>query len=304
MNRPIHIHLLPVIALLLLVGPDYSAEGEFQPSMQQGQSATGQTDREWLRLAPDGEEFSAMIPALPSVMTQPENYSFEVGGEKVLERRNYAGYVNGFVFVIESYKASRPQKILKPIFQFATARASFERNVMVDGSMTREYKSNNAAFYGRILCLLAKRHVYVLTLAARDEKNDLSEHFLNSFTLNDQSVPRTQEGMERQIPLSAPGSAVAVVSTKEVTRKAAIVWKPEPSYTEQARRDQLTGTVFLQAIFAADGQVAGVKVIAGLPDGLTEKAVEAARNIRFFPAEKDGRLVSLELKLEYNFNLY
>jgi hypothetical protein len=42
----------------------------------------------------------------------------------------------------------------------------------------------------------------------------------------------------------------------------------------------------------------------GLPYGLTEKAIAAARQIRFDPATKDGHKVSMWMKLEYNFNLY
>jgi hypothetical protein len=45
-------------------------------------------------------------------------------------------------------------------------------------------------------------------------------------------------------------------------------------------------------------------VLSGLPGGLTERAVEAARRIKFFPATKDGRPVSMFIQLEYNFNLY
>ncbi|MDX6695309.1 MAG: hypothetical protein QOF02_3861, partial [Blastocatellia bacterium] len=38
--------------------------------------------------------------------------------------------------------------------------------------------------------------------------------------------------------------------------------------------------------------------------GLTEKAIAAARQIRFSPAMKDGRAVSQFVQIEYNFNLY
>jgi len=60
----------------------------------------------------------------------------------------------------------------------------------------------------------------------------------------------------------------------------------------------------LEATFAADGYVANITVTKGLKDGLTERAIEAARNIRFFPAEKDGKPVSQRMMLVYNFNLY
>jgi len=41
-----------------------------------------------------------------------------------------------------------------------------------------------------------------------------------------------------------------------------------------------------------------------LPFGLTEQAIAAARQIKFVPAVKDGRPVSVFMQLEYNFNLY
>jgi hypothetical protein len=50
--------------------------------------------------------------------------------------------------------------------------------------------------------------------------------------------------------------------------------------------------------------VQGISVVKGLPDGLTERAISAAKQIRFTPAEKDGRTVSQYVTLEYNFNIY
>jgi len=90
----------------------------------------------------------------------------------------------------------------------------------------------------------------------------------------------------------------------EVTRRAQITSKPEPLYTEEARRNQVTGTVRLRLILSASGQVAGITPLTKLPDGLTEKAIEAARKINFTPAEKDGRKVSQYVTIEYNFNIY
>ncbi|HEX8559108.1 MAG TPA: energy transducer TonB [Pyrinomonadaceae bacterium] len=90
----------------------------------------------------------------------------------------------------------------------------------------------------------------------------------------------------------------------EVTRKALITFKPEPGFTEEARKNNITGVVRLRAILHASGGVQNISVVKGLPDGLTEKAIAAARQIRFTPAEKDGRSVSQYVVLEYNFNIY
>lgn len=90
----------------------------------------------------------------------------------------------------------------------------------------------------------------------------------------------------------------------EVTRKAVITFKPEPGYTEQARKNSVEGVIRLQAILTASGKVTNIRVLRGLPDGLSEKALQAARQIRFIPAEKDGRAVSQWMLLEYNFSIY
>jgi TonB family protein len=93
-------------------------------------------------------------------------------------------------------------------------------------------------------------------------------------------------------------------SPKEVTQKARVLSKPEPQYTEEARKNQVTGTVILRAVFSSSGQVTNISARAGLPYGLTERAIAAARQIKFTPATKDGHPVSMYIQLEYNFNLY
>jgi TonB family protein len=89
-----------------------------------------------------------------------------------------------------------------------------------------------------------------------------------------------------------------------VSQKARILSKPEPQYTEDARRNLVSGTVIIKAVFSAYGQVTNIQAVSGLPFGLTEKAVAAARQIRFEPAVKDGQKVAQYIQIEYNFNLY
>ncbi|HVF67446.1 MAG TPA: energy transducer TonB [Pyrinomonadaceae bacterium] len=90
----------------------------------------------------------------------------------------------------------------------------------------------------------------------------------------------------------------------EVTARAVIISKPEPGFTEEARTQNVTGTVRLRAVLSASGEVTGISVVKGLPAGLTEKAISAARQIKFRPATKDGHTVSQYVTLEYNFNIY
>lgn len=103
---------------------------------------------------------------------------------------------------------------------------------------------------------------------------------------------------------SASGGWGSSYSLSEVDQRALLLSKPEPQYTEEARRNQISGTVMLRAVFASSGEVVQVRALNTLPFGLTEKAIAAARQIKFVPAMKNGRPVSVYMQLEYNFNLY
>ncbi|HEY8227655.1 MAG TPA: energy transducer TonB [Pyrinomonadaceae bacterium] len=95
-----------------------------------------------------------------------------------------------------------------------------------------------------------------------------------------------------------------VVRLGEVDQKVHLLSKPEPHYTEEARRSSVTGTVVLQVIFSSTGEITQIHAVHTLPFGLTERAIAAAREIKFVPAMKGGRPVSVYMQLEYNFNLY
>jgi len=98
--------------------------------------------------------------------------------------------------------------------------------------------------------------------------------------------------------------APLVVPAKELTQKARVLSKPEPQYTEQARKAGVQGTIVLRAIFTASGEVKHILVTRAVGYGLTTEAIKAACQIKFEPAIKDGRPVSMYIQLEYNFHLY
>jgi TonB family protein len=131
-----------------------------------------------------------------------------------------------------------------------------------------------------------------LQLNSSSPKADIWREQLASLRVY-QNVKQDNSSGERKIFLSS-----------ELTTKAKILSRPEPQYTEAARKAQVSGTVVIRAVFAADGTVQNLLVIRSLSDGLTEAAVRAARKIKFLPATKDGHPVSQFIQIEYNFNLY
>ena len=94
-----------------------------------------------------------------------------------------------------------------------------------------------------------------------------------------------------------------VVSPKEVDVRAVITAKPKPSYTREARSRGVQGFVTLKVLLSARGKIARVRIVKGLPAGLTENAIRAACKMEFKPAVKDGQPVAQWLTAEYVFRL-
>jgi TonB family protein len=90
----------------------------------------------------------------------------------------------------------------------------------------------------------------------------------------------------------------------EVEQRARLLFKPEPQYTEGARRNPDHRNSNVACRVSSAGQVEQIRAVQTLPFGLTERAIAAARQIKFVPATKSGHLVSVYMQLEYNFNLY
>ena len=101
-----------------------------------------------------------------------------------------------------------------------------------------------------------------------------------------------------------PNGPDHVFTNPQVEQRARVLSKPEPLYTEEARKHDVTGTVILRVVFSLFGEVTDIRTIKPLPMGLTERAIAAARQIRFVPAMRGGHPVNVYMQLEYNFNLY
>jgi TonB family protein len=82
-----------------------------------------------------------------------------------------------------------------------------------------------------------------------------------------------------------------------------ILSREKPKYTEKARRNGVQGDVVLNVMFAADGTVTSIRVVSGLPDGLNESAIEAAKQIRFKPATRNGQPISFRQDIHFSFHL-
>lgn len=81
------------------------------------------------------------------------------------------------------------------------------------------------------------------------------------------------------------------------------IFKPEPEYSEEARKAKFQGTVMLAIVVDTDGKAKNIRVVRPLGMGLDEKAVEAVGKWKFKPGQKDGRPVAVMANVEVNFRL-
>ena len=109
-----------------------------------------------------------------------------------------------------------------------------------------------------------------------------------------------------------PGEATDPAENSESAKPAStvkieplqITKRPRAEYTEEARHANVQGTVLLQIAFLANGTIGPIRVISRLPNGLTDKAIEAAKLIEFKPELRDGVPVTTYKNLRYSFTIY
>jgi TonB family protein len=80
------------------------------------------------------------------------------------------------------------------------------------------------------------------------------------------------------------------------------LFKPDPEYSEVARKARLRGTVTLQLIVDSLGGTRDIRVLRSLGLGLDEKAVDAVRSWRFRPGYRNGEAVAVKATVQVKFN--
>jgi protein TonB len=94
-------------------------------------------------------------------------------------------------------------------------------------------------------------------------------------------------------PLRVGGDVKAPVATN----------RAKPDYTDAARKAHISGVVVVEAVVNRQGEVEQVKVLKGLPMGLSEEAVEAVKKWHFSPGTLNGQPVDVIFSLTVNFTL-
>ena len=251
------------------------------------------------------EQFSVALPSLPAMHT---SRLFFEPTRQYRTLRLLGSYADGVVYTI--FVLENPKR-LESLDDFITKNGygldlAAGKNVTRDEFAGKEFSNptNVSQFFA------AENRLYQFRAISVAENDPRMRQFLSSVSLNKKEGIEVSDGPGEpfesvgQSSMSEADATPKILTGKVVDRKARLGMKPEPSYTVSARANQVTGTVVLKVVFSSNGMVTNIQVVSGLPDGLTERAIDAARKIKFIPAMKDGKYVSMWMQLEYNFNLY
>lgn len=104
-------------------------------------------------------------------------------------------------------------------------------------------------------------------------------------------------------------AAPLILAQTQINKPLTIISKPRPSYTDEARKDNIQGLVLVRVTFLANGKIGDVADVAQNDEnlrkyGLVKATIEAAKRIKFEPAVKNGKPVKMTKILEYRFTLY
>jgi protein TonB len=107
--------------------------------------------------------------------------------------------------------------------------------------------------------------------------------------------------------VTPPAPAVALTSSVDLTYYSArdvdvhprALREVVPVYPDEADRQRVSGKLRLQLKLQADGRVSDIEVLSATPPGVfNESALQAFRDARFSPAQKNGRPVRSLVQIE------
>ena len=118
----------------------------------------------------------------------------------------------------------------------------------------------------------------------------------------DLEIPDVDELVLAEIEVAPPLETGPVWVRGDVQRPEKID-EVMPVYTEIARKARIQGHVVLQTVIDKHGNVEDIKVLKGLPMGLTAAAVDAVSRWRYRPATLNGMPVAVYFNLTVQFAL-
>jgi TonB family protein len=290
--------------------------------------------RDWLRLESDSKDFSLAIPRDYQMLADENGYDSvrynrlsprDYTVVKLRKIRYITAFQDGASFLVESYQTNNLSDALET-FMLRGSMNDKTSELVFNEFKGKMLERENGNFYSIEIIAGSKDRIYRIVAAARDGSNETLRYFLASLNMNAQKyfsfkTPLDEQIKETPAPISGLKETTIVVENDEKTdgeadknkstetktaedKKLVIVFQNYAKYTDEARKAGVIGRIKLLVTFSENGYVSKIVVKKGLPNGLIESAIKAARMIRFLPSEKDNKPLTTTKTIEYSFSIY
>lgn len=291
-----------------------------------GQPINAQQAPEWTKITPAGERFQVLMPEEPRGEPAEVRYSSKSRPLTATGTAYFSSSADSTYYTLWSLETSRIpsnrvdeistyldeyaelvwESLLKPARDALPegtspmARMSYKSELSMGVIPGREYTLRLGQSLGTTRLYMDGGRLYVLLALNHGRSSRAATDFFTGFVPKSPSETPFLPGP----PIPDADPVVQVFAPSQTTTRARVLSKPEPQYTEEARKYGVTGRVVLRGVISPEGRLTNIEIVRRLPHGLTQASVAAAKQIEFTPAVKDGLAVAQSIQLEYNFNLY
>ncbi len=287
-----------------------------------------------IKVETKNKEVSFSIPDNYTFYEDKEEYKYITNGINkrfvvIKNTRSIITYEKGVSIWLNVYDVSNGEKTFKYFPFYKTGKSDKATDYKIGQNNLREivFQDENRLTYNYYF--YSENRFYNLGIGTRKTNNISIKSFLNSFIFNGinffaSDADKVSEADTSLILEDMKSTPIEVFYNKNLetedekdkdntsdkskvedsNESLILLSKPKPGYTSLARQKNEQGFVKLKVEFGENGLVRKVTVIKNMKYGLTEKAIDAARGIKFLPPEKDGIPYSVTKVVQYNFSIY
>lgn len=278
-------------------------------------------DSEWVRIESPSKDLSFSLP-LNGYLVDNEDGAF----------RLY--YSNGNVLAtVIINKKNNAKAEFRELVKYTKVEEKFKYFESGDFLIRQATTENDKKEIDSLwLYLASSKASYYISVSSKDDLGAGFKRFLRSIKLNQRALfmASDQYSVERQtiIVSSLKSDAIVINALKKpdskqwklekgtvqaedkkskdiiYSRDLVILRKPRSIYPDSARMNDVYGTVRLRVTFLANGEIGNIILLSSLDNGFDKSSFEAAKRIKFLPAEVDGKAVEVSKTFEYAFSIY
>lgn len=280
----------------------------------------------WERYAVKDKQVSLLFPKLPVLLKKSDICND-------MDSDTYSAYAEEVVYTLRIVSGAKEKNR-----SFCLNKKDFDENSFPERlnelrNSTEKIEESNYKFNEReVVKIINKSYTYwlfndyknkrwfELWTRHRDDVKPQTKDFVESIKFEkDQSAIEIGDGAVQTFgdfkdePVNAETSVQTNNNKENANQKSdkseivsglIIAQRPQPRYTDVARENKTRGKVILKVAFLSNGGIGNIELVSGLPFGLTEQAIIAARKIVFIPAKRNGVNFSTVKIVEYTFSIY